>query len=200
VAGKAEGVDFAANMIGMVQRAFPDLAFQVANGEQLPFDDSTFDVVVCNYTAHHFARPEVVFKEILRKLKPGGRVVIIHPIQAEQAGWGSFAETLYEVLPPEQLASGPLIDVADPEKYETLLSQWGFVNVRCERKVKPVVFSEIDQLLDAGWKVGGLKDQPPEIQDRIRAGTIDRAAKYRMADGSYSFPDVVVVAAGYRLM
>jgi ubiquinone/menaquinone biosynthesis C-methylase UbiE len=198
VAGQVEGVDFAEQMIGVAQRTFPHLTFQVANGEQLPYDDSTFDVVVCNYTAHHFARPEVVFREILRALKPGGRVVIIHPIQTEQAGWGSFAEALCEELPPEALPGGPLLDVADPRGYETLLSRCGYADAHCERKVKPVTFPEIDQLLDAGWKVCGLNDQPQEIQDRIRAGTIGRAAKYKRPDGGYSFPDVVLVATGCR--
>jgi len=196
VADEVEGVDFAEQMVAAAHRSFPHLTFQVANGEQLPYDDSTFDAVVCNYTAHHLARPEVVFREILRVLRPGGRVVIIHPIQAEQACWGSFAEALCKELPPEELPGGLLLEVADPHDYETLLSQCGYVNAHCERRVKPVAFSKIDQLLDAGWIVCGLGDQPQEIQDRIRAGTIDRAAKYKRPDGGYSFPDVVLVATG----
>jgi ubiquinone/menaquinone biosynthesis C-methylase UbiE len=143
-AGAAEGVDFSENMIRVARSAYPDLNFQVANGEQLPFEDSTFDVVVCNYTAHHFARPDDVFREVLRTLKPGGRVVVIHPIQAEQASWGSFAEELCEVLAPEQLPSGPLVDIDDAEAYESLLSRCGYANVRCEKRVKPVVIPDID--------------------------------------------------------
>lgn len=198
VAGEVRGVDFAEPMVAAAQRSFPHLTFQVANGEQLPYDDSIFDVAVCNYTAHHLARPEVVFREMLRVLRPGGRVVIIHPIQAEQACWGSFAEALCEELPPEELPGGLLLEVADPHDYETVLSQCGYVNAHCERRVKPVAFSRIEQLLDAGWTVCGLGDQPQEIQDRIRAGTIKRAAKYQRPDGGYSFPDVVLVATGRR--
>ena len=198
IAGEVEGVDFAEQMIVVAQRLYPHLTFQVANGEQLPYDDRTFDVIVCNYTAHHFARPEAVFIEILRALKPGGRVVVIHPLQAETASWSSFAEALYEELPPEALPAGPLLNITDGQDYETLLSRCGYANAHCERKVKPVVYSEIDRLLDAGWKIGGLKDQPQEIQNRIRAGAIERAAKYKGPDGGYSFPDVVLVATGCR--
>jgi ubiquinone/menaquinone biosynthesis C-methylase UbiE len=198
VAGEVEGVDFADQMISVAQRSFPHLTFKVANGEQLPYDESTFDVVVCNYTAHHLARPGVVFKEVFRALEPGGHVVIIHPIQAEQASWGSFAEALCKELPPESLPGGPLLEVSDPQRYETLLSECGYRDTHCERKLKPVAFSEIDQLLSVGWKVCGLQDQPQEIQDRIREGVIDRAAKYKSRDGGYSFPDVVLVATGCR--
>ncbi len=90
------------------------------------------------------------------------------------------------------------MDFADPQDYETLLSQCGYVNVNCERKVKPVAFPKIDELLEAGWIICGLKDQPQDVQDRIRAGTINRAAQYKRPDGSYSFPDVVLVATGCR--
>jgi hypothetical protein len=50
----------------------------------------------------------------------------------EKSTWEAAADAvaLYEVLPPEQLPSGPLIDVADREEYETLLS-WG----GCERSM-----------------------------------------------------------------
>jgi SAM-dependent methyltransferase len=198
VANEVEGIDFAEQMIAAAKRAFSHLTFKVANGEQLPYEDSTFDVVVCNYTAHHFARPRAVFREVLRTLRPAGRVVIIHPIQAEQTSWGSFAEALYEVLSPEQLPSGPLLDVSEPEEYEQLLSQCGFADAHCERKVKSLVLPDIAELLDAGWKIGGLDEQSLEIQARIRAGTIDRAKKYRRPEGGYSFPDVVLVATGFK--
>jgi len=62
--------------------------------------------------------------------------------------------------------------------------------------VKPVAFSAIDQLLEAGWIVRGLEDQPQEVQDRIRAGSIEREAKYKNSGGGYRFPDVVLVATG----
>lgn len=198
VAGAIEGVDFAENMIDVARRTFPDLTFRVANGERLPFEDSTFDVVVANYVAHHFARPELVFREALRALKPQGRVVIIHPVQSEQPGFGSFAATVAEVLQPEEVPGGPLLNIADPSEYIALLTACGFHDVQCERIVKPVYMTDLDQLLDVGWRMTGLDDQPEDVQARIRHGTFARAEEYRTADGGYRFPDVVLVAVGRK--
>lgn len=198
VAGTVEGVDFAENMIRVAQQTYPDLAFQVANGEELPFGDSAFDVVVVNYTAHHLARPERVFAEILRTLTPGGRLVVVHPIQSEQASFGSFAAAVSDVLPPEEIPGGPLLNVADPGEYVALLTGCGYSNARCERVVKPVGMTDLSQLLDFGWKMTGLADQPQDVQATIRAGTIERASRYRAPDGSYQFPDVVLVAVGVK--
>ena len=197
-AGLIEGIDFSEKMIAAARETYPELTFHVANAEELPYEDANFDVAVCNYTAHHFARPHFVFAEILRVLKPGGYVVVVHPVQAEQASFGSFAQALYEYLPPEHLPSGSLLDVADPAEYADLLTRCGYVSVDCEKQLKPVELDSIDQLLGAGWKIGGLASQPQDIQEKIRAGTIARAKKYKNADGSYSFPDVVIIARGRK--
>jgi hypothetical protein len=58
--------------------------------------------------------------------------------------------------------------------------------------------ANLNQLLDLGWKMTGLTMQPQDIQARIRAGTVARAAEYKTADGGYHFPDVVLVAVGKK--
>ena len=48
--------------------------FQEGDAEALPFGDASFDVVLSQF-GHMFApRPEVVVREMLRVLKPGGRI------------------------------------------------------------------------------------------------------------------------------
>ncbi|MGI9490933.1 MAG: class I SAM-dependent methyltransferase, partial [Geminicoccaceae bacterium] len=47
--GEVVGVDFSANMIGEASRRHPASSFKVANAEDLPFDDASFDVAVVNY-------------------------------------------------------------------------------------------------------------------------------------------------------
>ncbi len=197
-AGRVEGIDFSDRMIAAARSAYPTLSFHVANAEAVPFADATFDVAICNYTAHHFARPDAVFSELLRVLEPGGRVVVVHPVQAEQASFGSFAQALQEQLPPEHVPGGPLSNVADPADYARLLRRCGYTNVACDKRVKPVEVDNLDPLLTAGWKIGNLADQPRDIQDKIRAGTIARAETYKTPAGIYSFPDVVIVAVGQR--
>jgi SAM-dependent methyltransferase len=51
-----------------------EATFQEADAEALPATDAKFDVVVSQF-GHMFApRPDVVIKEMLRVLKPGGRI------------------------------------------------------------------------------------------------------------------------------
>lgn len=52
--------------------AFPVLA----DGEALPFADNCFDLVVSQWAVEHFERPEPVFAQITRILRPGGSCVL----------------------------------------------------------------------------------------------------------------------------
>jgi 2-polyprenyl-3-methyl-5-hydroxy-6-metoxy-1,4-benzoquinol methylase len=48
-------------------------------GEHLPFADESFDVVVCLWVLEHLERPEEVFTEVRRVLKPQGHFAFLTP-------------------------------------------------------------------------------------------------------------------------
>jgi SAM-dependent methyltransferase len=50
-----------------------------ADLERLPFADGSFDVVLSSHVAEHLVRPEAVFGELARVLRPGGRLVLLTP-------------------------------------------------------------------------------------------------------------------------
>ena len=52
------------------------IRFIAHDAEQLPWPDASFDAVASVNTFHHLQRPERVFLEMLRVLKPGGKIVV----------------------------------------------------------------------------------------------------------------------------
>lgn len=68
------GVDLAEAMVVVAERNAPQAEFRRASGEQLPFEDETFDGVMCGFGLPHFADPEAAFSEALRVLVDGGRI------------------------------------------------------------------------------------------------------------------------------
>ena len=50
---------------------------QVADGENLPYGEGTFDRVTCAFGIRNFEHKEKGFQEFLRVLRPGGRAVIL---------------------------------------------------------------------------------------------------------------------------
>lgn len=58
-----------ANLFPQWQRSALTVA---AFGEQLPFPDSSFDVVICDNVVDHAESPETIVRELVRILVPGG--------------------------------------------------------------------------------------------------------------------------------
>lgn len=55
----------------------PGLSFRVADGEQLPFEDGTFDLVHSKDSLHHMDDPARALAEYRRVLKPLGTALIV---------------------------------------------------------------------------------------------------------------------------
>lgn len=52
-----------------------DVNGEVADAEELPFEDCSFDLVVGHAVLHHIPDVELAIREVLRVLRPGGRFV-----------------------------------------------------------------------------------------------------------------------------
>ena len=53
-----------------------NIYFQLGNAEKLPYEAESFDLVITRLSFHHFAEPEIPFREMQRVLKTGGKLVI----------------------------------------------------------------------------------------------------------------------------
>jgi ubiquinone/menaquinone biosynthesis C-methylase UbiE len=72
--------DLSAGMVDQARATARGLGFEVegsiADAEDLPFEDGSFDLVLGHAFLHHVPDVEKAFREMFRVLRPGGRVVI----------------------------------------------------------------------------------------------------------------------------
>lgn len=72
--------DISPGMVEAAKRNAERLGFTIegrtADAERLPYEDGTFDIVVGHAVIHHLPDVEQAFREMLRVLRPGGRIVI----------------------------------------------------------------------------------------------------------------------------
>jgi SAM-dependent methyltransferase len=62
-----------------------NITFEQGRAEQLPYPDSSFDMVVTRLSLHHFADPQPAVREMARVCKPGCRVGIMDMISPDDA-------------------------------------------------------------------------------------------------------------------
>jgi ubiquinone/menaquinone biosynthesis C-methylase UbiE len=75
-AGKVVGIDPSRATVAGARRIDVTSIVEWRNwaGFPLPFDDASFDLVVCHHSLHRFSDPEAVLEEMRRVLAPGGRL------------------------------------------------------------------------------------------------------------------------------
>ena len=79
---RCTGLDAAEKMIEIARRKallIPNIRFEAAIAERLPYADETFDAAVSTFFFHHihFELKKKVLAETARVLKPGGRFIVI---------------------------------------------------------------------------------------------------------------------------
>jgi ubiquinone/menaquinone biosynthesis C-methylase UbiE len=66
-------------------RSRPNTEFVEGDGAELPFPDSSFDLVGTHRTLHHIAQPERVVAEFARVTRPGGHVLVVDQLAPDDA-------------------------------------------------------------------------------------------------------------------
>ena len=72
------GIDIAEDDLEKARKSVKDesVSFELMNGEELTFDDESFDTVCLSYSIHHLENVNAVLVEMLRVLKAGGHLII----------------------------------------------------------------------------------------------------------------------------
>jgi SAM-dependent methyltransferase len=110
---KVTGLDLTPELLQQARESAPiagltDMTWKEGDAEVLPFPDAAFDVVLSQF-GHMFApRPEVAIGEMLRVLKPGGRIAFATWPPETYVG-RSFALAGRYLPPPPPGVSSPVL-------------------------------------------------------------------------------------------
>ncbi len=146
---KIIGIDISEGMLAVGRKKMVKLGYdtriELRNGdsEKLPFEENKFDAIVVGFGVRNFENLEKGLSEMLRVLKPGGKVVVLEfskptvfPLRQlfhfyfrfilpKIGKWVSHDSSAYTYL-PESVQAFP-----DGKAFTLILSQVGFKNTTC---------------------------------------------------------------------
>lgn len=110
-AGSYTGIELAEPLISQNKERHPEASWECAVVYEMPFQDNTFELCYSLYVLEHLVYPEKALREMLRVLRPGGRLVLVFPDFVES---GRFASQLLGLSPAntamKKLRSGRILD------------------------------------------------------------------------------------------
>jgi ubiquinone/menaquinone biosynthesis C-methylase UbiE len=172
--GVVVGADISPEMLTSARAGLHGSPFLpvAADGQALPFSDTSFDAVVCQLGLQFFPDPARGVGEFRRVLRKGGSVAICVISTPDRAPmWGNLADVLSRFLPELRDVLFLSFALHDPKRLEAMLVGAGFRDVRVERTVREgsfESFADYWEPIEAG--VGSIP------QAFLRLATADRQA------------------------
>lgn len=104
----------------------------VADAQNLPFDDHSFDNIVMFDVLHHIENVTLFFNEALRVLRPGGRIIMMEPY----ISWSSWL--VYHFLHPEPVnfKQDPLVWIEPSPNRQPFDANQAFATILFERNFR----------------------------------------------------------------
>ena len=184
--------------------------FLQMNGENLRFEDESFDTVCISHSLHHLASIDKVMTEMKRVLKKGGNFILQEmycdgeQTEAQQADelqheWEARIDSLLGITHNKTLARQEIIDIADGLKLreiEILDSTHPVDCLFCERKHEcedprnQATFHEVVKDIDDGIK---RIENHPDLQTRMRLMEEGEKVKEAIAKSGASSPSYLFI-------
>lgn len=132
----------------------------LADADNQPFMENSFDVVTCRVAVHHFANPQIAFHEMARVCKPGGRVVIMDVVSAEDKEKSELHNEMAKLRDPSEFRQWRRSEL------EEMLKTSGLTISNVELWPHQMAFDE--------WiRLGGADDATAEIIREMMIDSMD---------------------------
>jgi len=183
-----------------------DIRFQVADAQTSDFGGERFDAVFSRFGVMFFSDPAAAFANILKALKPGGRLAFVcWRSPSENPRMTAPFKAVEHLLPPlppsDPLAPGPFA-FADPERVRSILDETGFGKIAIRPyDAKVGGLSVEDSMLMAAQMdpLGAVLRENPDLRPQVQDLVAAELQRQRGADGKVRMDAAIwVVTATVR--
>lgn len=201
----AIGLDFSASMVGAARRHCPGLDFREGDAEDLPFNQGSFDTVICSFGLLHFPHPDRAISEAFRVLAPAGRYLFTVWSPPERSPFHGLilgAIKAHGDLDVPIPKGPPMFRFGDPEESRRVLLATGFRDPSVTEIPFFVRSPDPARFLDLIYKrfprtLAVLHAQTPEAREKIKQALLEGASRFEK-DGAIEIPRPAVMASARK--
>jgi ubiquinone/menaquinone biosynthesis C-methylase UbiE len=141
-----------------------NVSYVVADAEDLPFLDCTFNAVTCRIAAHHFPNPQQFIREAARVLKPGGKLLLIDNIAPDQETIDIFINKL------EKLRDHSHVRCYRKAEWLTWMKEAGLQEINSRERKKHFKFPAwVERTTETAEQMNQVKESIMQATPEIKA-------------------------------
>lgn len=200
-AANVVGVDLNEAMLTVARRVRPEIEWHQGDVGGLPFDDGSFDVVLCQMALMFFPDRVAALREIVRVAAPGGIVAVLVPSSLDaQPAYGPFVDMTAQHAGAEARSLlSTYFACGDGEELTRLFAQADLAAPTRATHLGTARFPSVDALVTTEVDSTPLGERiTADVYDQIRDGARRVLAPFTIADGRLEAPFEVHVVAARR--
>jgi ubiquinone/menaquinone biosynthesis C-methylase UbiE len=152
--GRVVGIDISPLMINRARAEIQKFGFcnadvLVADAENLPFPQKSFDHVLCSFAIFLFSDLRSLISEWGRVLRSRGRIGLAYSAGEDQE-WKWYEQLISRYEPTSCLGT----ERYSPEQVEATLKHFGFTNVATSVETHRLIFSDASEFWGWAWSHG----------------------------------------------
>ena len=168
-AGSVAGLDVNKGMLAVARKKSPEIEWKHGQAESLPFDDNSFDAVVSQFALMFFENRAKAIAEIIRVLRPGGKLAIAVWDSLDNTPGYAAAVNLLQRLFGDEAANGirAPYNLGDVDNLRALFQQPSLKDVQIDTQPGFARFPSIESWMFTDIKGWVLADKIDDQQYTI---------------------------------
>ncbi len=156
IGAAVHGIDIAKELLSFANQRVPNGKFQVADIQELPFDDNMFDVVFAANSLQYSEDRIATLLEFKRVCKPNGQIIAGLFGVPEKVDFNIIFKAISNTMPPNSKGAGPF-ELSLPGKLEGLFTKAGLTNIKSYEVNCPFEYSNFESFWYGNFSAGPLQ-------------------------------------------
>ena len=185
---EVHGIDVAEGLLSFAIQRVPKGIFQVADIENLPYEDNMFDVIFAANSLQYSEDRIAALHELKRVCKPDGQIIAGLFGQPEKVDYRVVFKAVRDTMPEPPKGGGPF-ELSMPDKLEALFDEAGLTNIDSGEVNCPFEYDDFESFWYGNVSAGPFQGMLQMISENELKSAVREAVKsFRLVDGRIFIP------------
>ncbi len=185
---EVHGIDVAEGLLAFATQRVPKGIFQVADIENLPYEDNMFDVIFAANSLQYSEDRIAALQELKRVCKPDGRIIAGLFGQPEKVDYRVVFKAVRDTMPEPPIGGGPF-ELSVPDKLEALFAEAGLTNIESREVNCPFEYNDFDSFWYGNVSAGPFQGMLQMVsENELKLAVREAVNSFRLDDGRIFIP------------
>ncbi|RLD86108.1 MAG: hypothetical protein DRJ07_01580 [Bacteroidetes bacterium] len=185
---EVHGIDVAKGLLSFAIQRVPKGIFQVADIENLPYEDNMFDVIFAANSLQYSEDRIAALHELKRVCKPNGRIIAGLFGQPEKVDYRVVFKAVRDMMPEPPKGGGPF-ELSMPDKLEALFVEAGLINIESGEVNCPFEYENFESFWYGNVSAGPFQGMLQMVSEHELKSTVREAVNsFCLANGQILIP------------